>query len=118
MQQDSENTAADTGQAEPVQMPAERPDMATIKHVIGSPTVSWTCPECSSPVTVAGERLLPLLVMGQGAVVKCPAPECGQFVAVDGNKPQSSIVRPSVAMNREARRTIDSLARRGLIRAK
>jgi hypothetical protein len=105
---------------QPAPVVEERPDLSTIKHAEATPTVSWTCPECSSPVTVQGKRLLFMVLQGQGAIVKCPAPSCSKFVAVDGPRPDKPLVQPATlsVTNRQGRRAMEALSRRGLIHSK
>jgi hypothetical protein len=113
VQQDSETTTA--GPA----TPERPPDLSTLKIARATPTVNWTCPECGKTPSVASNALLALVVAGNGAALKCPLADCGKWVRVEGeppNKPPRQLV--AVANNREAKRAIDALKRKGLVHAR
>ncbi len=93
----------------------DRPDLATLQKATAQVAVTWACPHCGKQANVVNKKLL-AMVLAADAALKCPFAECGKWTRLQIERDTQMIKPASVqVMNREAKRTIASLQRRGLI---
>lgn len=85
--------------------------------VIARVTITWRCCHCETVVNVESGPILMQMLRGLGATLNCPRKECAKPLTVAPEPKERMLVQPAKTMptNREGRRALDSLSRRGLI---